>query len=365
MTIKFVQKNGFIENRLMWRDIATNLIAGGFKIIGANGQTATELPTAPLASFVLEAGADVDPCFDTQKWRLCVKLTADTTQVFAATPDQISDIGEVTASGVITGPSGYTKYSGCIGGKRVTGSNIAAEDRNEFFWHRGRESGNGLYGTMTYTKEAATDNLVGTAPAAVPFTYSLSITDHGIALHIQVEGMDNMGCRHAWFVIQRAINSDGTVVTTGKAPLFAMWSVNGGGSYDNKSLDTVGIMRMTVRESDINVPTAPVSAVIHSADSAAVINPLQQVPFSEKGEFDFRLPQGFNTHRYSYPYELDMIGYASADVISNGVPVEVQVYGEKKANDDPAKRTYLALSANNPDNTGMRVFMMQKEADKS
>lgn len=368
MAIKFFNKNGFIENRLMWKDIAQNLIDSGFKLLSANGQKATELPSSsPLASFVIEAGQDVDPCYADQKWRLAVKLTADTTKVNVATPEQISELGEVTIA-YVSGSSAYPQnnYSGTIGGRRWTSSAGTVEDRDSYFWNRGKESGAGSnYGTMTFDKDQSTNNMLGSSPAATPFTYYMAVSDHGFALQIQVEGHDNKGCRHAWFVIQRAIDKDGSVVTTGKAPLFAMWSVNGGGSADNLSLDTKGIMRMTVREADINVPTEPVSAVVHGPDAASVINPLQQVPFSEKGEFDFRMPQGFNTHRYSYPYELDLIGYASADVISNGVEVPVQVYDEVNSEGEPAKRTYMALSANNPDNTGMRIFMLKKEADKS
>lgn len=352
----FVQKNGFVHNQVMWKDIIGEMVKGGFKLVSANGQVATELPSQPLTSAVLEAGPTVDPLNADQKWRLAVKLTADTTEVFAATPDQITDEGKIAIIGTGgTTNSPYKILAGCIGGKRELTA-TAEEDRNEFFWSRGKVVGQALIrGTMTF-KEG--DTLVGTDPQAVPFTYTLSISTHGVALHTQIEGMDNRGCRQAWFVIQRAIQADGTVVTAGKAPLFAMWSVNGGGSSDNQTLDVTGIMRRTVRESDVNTPTSSVSAVQHTPDATAVINPLQQVPFSEEGKFDFRLPQGFNTHRYSYPYELDMMGYASADVISNGVDIEVQVYGEEDAG-QPKKRTYIALSANNPDNTGMRVFMLK------
>ena len=112
-----------------------------------------------------------------------------------------------------------------------------------------------------------------------------------------------------------------------------------------------------MRESDVNAPTQPVNAAVHSADATAVINPLQQVAFSENNQFDFRLPQGFNTQRYSYPYEMDMVGYASADVISNGTTIETQVYGETDG-DEPKLRKYKALSANSPKNTGMRLFIL-------
>ncbi|MEG0374427.1 MAG: hypothetical protein RR672_02235, partial [Raoultibacter sp.] len=60
------------------------------------------------------------------------------------------------------------------------------------------------------------------------------------------------------------------------------------------------------------------------------------------------------------PYEMDIVGYASADVISNGTLIDVQVYNEME--DDtttPKKRTYKALTANSPNNTGMRIFFLQ------
>jgi len=111
----------------------------------------------------------------------------------------------------------------------------------------------------------------------------------------------------------------------------------------------------------VNAPTIPAPAHVHSADSSAVINPYQMVPFSEDNHFDFRLPQGFNTQRYSYPYEMDVVGYASSDVISNGTTIDVQVYNETvdgQPSGDPLKRQYKALTANSPNNTGMRIFFL-------
>ena len=145
-----------------------------------------------------------------------------------------------------------------------------------------------------------------------------------------------------------------------------MFSSNGGGCQEESAyypgtymLDIDGIKRFTVREADVNAPSNPVSAVIHSPDAFAVINPMQQVCLSETGRFDFRLPQGFNSHRHSYPYEIDMIGYGSADVISHHVDLDIQVYNEKNADQTPKLRSYRALNANGANNTGMRVFLLK------
>lgn len=353
----FVQKSGFISNQGMWKDIVNNMLDNGFNLVSANGQAGSTLPTQPLTAAVLQSTPTVDPVAAQQPWRFCVKLTENSTEVIAAAPEQISDLGEISSEGQNTNPP-YARYVGVLG-KRFASNSQTAEQNKAFFWHRGLANTN-LPGTMIYA-DRTNDGLIGSDPAAVPMTYTLNVSDHGVGVHIQIEGQDNKGCRQAWFVIQRAIKEDGEVVRTGRAPLFAIWTVNGGGAYDNLTLDTQGIQRRTVREVDVNVPTAAVSAVQHGPDSTSVINPMQQVAFSEDNKFDFRLPQGFNTQRFSYPYEIDMLGYASADVISSGIDIEVQVYDEvEEDGTTPKMRTYRSLSANNPDNTGMRVFFLKQ-----
>ena len=381
---KLIVKSGFTSNVKMWKSILQDLISNGFQLVSYNGTIASEIPSTDLASFVLEATATIDPLAGTgvgkQRWRLAMKCTDKRTNLYCAAPEQISDTGTISKTGSVSvGSSGIPEYSGQIGARFSGTTGSVSGDTDVCFYHRGIAGpSNSVYygGTMNYPTNA-TNNTAGTAnpdsliwadPEATPFTYHLSFTDHGFALHIGVEGRDSDGCRAAWLVIQRAINSDGTVVVDGKAPLFCMFSVNGGGSINNDlevrpasfSPGSFQIMRFTVRESDVNAPTQPVPAHVHSADSYAVINPYQMVPFSEDNHFDFRLPAGFNTQRYSYPYEMDIVGYASADVISNGTLIDVQVYNEKEDDGTTAKkRTYKALTANSPNNTGMRIFFLQ------
>ncbi|AXG66545.1 hypothetical protein JA13_142 [Dickeya phage vB_DsoM_JA13] len=376
---KFIKKSGYVDNQKMWKDIVADLVANGFTLVSANGTAGSSMPTVALNSFVIEATEDVDVLAGvsgSQRWRIAGQLAPLSTRLNVATPDQISDTGTVAKIGqTVIGQAAYPIYSGSIGKRRTSAlpAQITQDaDKNSahatYFWHRGIVNDQGTLtatpayaGTMCF-QDTDADSMIFTDPASTPMTYHLSISDHGLALHISVEGADDFGCRQAWLVIQRAINRDGSVVTDGKAPLFCMYSVNGGGSENSNDLIAGGIQRFTVRETDVNAPTAAVSAVQHSADAFAVINPLQQVAFSEDNKFDFRLPQGFNSHRYSYPYEIDMVGYASADVISNGVQIAVQVYNEMDNTDPqnptPKKRTYQALSANSPKNTGMRIFLL-------
>lgn len=381
---KLIVKSGFTSNLKMWRSILEDMIANGFQLVSYNGTIASSLPTTDLASFVLEATDTIDPLAGTgtgkQRWRIAMKGTEKRTNLYCAAPEQISDTGTIAKTGTAaTSAAGVPEYAGQIGARYTGITGGTTGDNDVCFYHRGIAGpSNSVYygGTMSYPTNATnatagqqnTDSLIWADPEATPFTYHLSFTDHGFALHIGVEGRDSDGCRASWLVVQRAINSDGTVVVDGKAPLFCMFSVNGGGSINNDievrpvlySPGSFQIMRYTVRESDVNAPTVPAPAHVHSADSSAVINPYQMVPFSEDNHFDFRLPAGFNTQRYSYPYEMDIVGYASADVISNGTEIDVQVYNETEDDGStPKKRTYKALTANSPNNTGMRIFFLK------
>ncbi len=380
---KLIFKSGFTSNVKMWKSILQDLVDNGFGLVSVNGTTASTIPATDIQSFVLEATSAIDPLItsgsSSQRWRLAGKVTASRTNLYCAAPEQISDTGVISKVGLLNlGSSQSPEYAGQIGARWNGNTGGGAGDNDVCFWHRGIPSGTAgavtYSGTMAYppnpitapTQQSNPDSLIFADPEATPFTYHIAVSDHGVAIHIQVEGRDSDGCRAAWLVIQRAINSDGTVVTDGKAPLFCMFSVNGGGSADNEtevrsvpgSPGSYQIMRFTVRETDVNAPTRPAPAHTHSTDSFAVLNPYQMVPFSEDNHFDFRLPAGFNTQRYSYPYEMDMVGYASADVISNGTLIDVQVYNEQE-NGQPKKRTYKALSSNSPNNTGMRIFFLQ------
>ena len=412
-----VKRTGFIDNQKMWASIFADMKGNGFTAVSVDGKEGAMIQPdiTSVSTFVVDAAAGVDPIVADQPWRFCAKVTADSTRLYAATKNQISNLGEVSVLNVpnpeVTTNGGPFKVESGAIGTYVVNTGVASgveADLGRFFYHRGKLDAAGkvvtLPGSMVFheryrsggytvpesdppiftavpkdfldvdysgpiTMKALTDPnekrksynaaLQYADYSATPMSYVLSISDHGIALATWIEGRDEDGCRFNWFVIQRAINKDGTVVKDGLAPLFCVSSSNGGGSETASFLDPRGIQRFTVREADMNAPSVPVSATVHSADASAVINPLQQTCLSETGEYDFKLMQGLSTHRHSYAYEIDMVGYSSADVISHDTDLQVQVYNEVDAESNPKKRTYHALNANGPKNTGMRIYLLK------
>lgn len=190
------------------------------------------------------------------------------------------------------------------------------------------------------------------SPKASPISYQLCTTDHGIMFMMWAESFDKEGDKCFWFNLQRMVDKTGTVITEGKSPLFCVFSQNGGGGKDVNTPEEFGIQHFIVRESDINAPTFPISSVIDKADSTRIINSVQQVSKGEESSFTLNFPRGLNTHRYSYPHELDMFVTTSADSVSQYTDVEVTAYEEE------TPRKYRAMNANFDNNTGMRVLML-------
>lgn len=201
---------------------------------------------------------------------------------------------------------------------------------------------------------------------SIPLSYRLAITDHGIAFCMWTEAFDDAGNRFHWWNIQRMVNKDtGAPIignelpgVEGKAPLFCVFSMVGGGGAES-SLDAAeydDVYYFTVRERDVNAPTFPVSASIDTADSNRIINTVQQVSISEANKLVISMMKGLNTQRYAYPHELDMIAYVSADVVSQWANVNVRQYGEAE------DRSFRALKANHSKNKGMRILMLSKGA---
>lgn len=189
-------------------------------------------------------------------------------------------------------------------------------------------------------------------PKSAPMSYQLSVTDHGVMFMMWAESFDKEGDKSFWFNIQRMVDKKGAVIVDGKSPLFCVFSQNGGGGKDVNTPEEFGIQHFVVRESDINAPTVPTSSVIDKADSTRIINSVQQVSKGEESSFTLNFPRGLNTHRYSYPHELDMLVTTSADSVSQYTDVEVTAYEEE------TPRKYRAMNANFDNNTGMRVLML-------
>ena len=93
-----VKRTGFIDNQKMWASIFTDMKANGFTAVSVDGKEGAMIPAdvTTLSTFVMDAGATVDPLAVAQPWRFCAKVTADSTQLYAATKNQITNLGEVS-----------------------------------------------------------------------------------------------------------------------------------------------------------------------------------------------------------------------------------------------------------------------------
>lgn len=239
-----------------------------------------------------------------------------------------------------------------------------------------------VYDNNRYQLIPVADNAFDTVGAArdpregalnVPMSYALTVSDHGVVVAVWDQAVDqyetNQGHRFSWFVAQRLVDKD-----TGKAlvdqnksfcPLYCVYGV-----YHEKLATS---MYFVARESDVHRPSEEQLAGEDSPDSNAVLNTFEQVAVSEDYEYVITVPSGLTTQRYLYLEEADLIGYTSADVISNGALSEFQMYDEgvcsvtgveteaecvAQGGDWTAStRLYKGLPSTGKYNTGMRVLM--------
>lgn len=367
------ERNGFTEFQTLGNSLIKDLIERGFEAVypipnsvNANTFVATLKPRTPPAP------TDFTPnsLAGTQDWHIHIDCSFAITdsdpgaiKIYVAHPLQLPDTGFVSEE--------YRNL-----------------DNNNFI----RKSGELTSGWFTPTKQIysyiTTDVGSDTIPFASRFwnnldaaivdtgsktySYRLTVSYQGIALVIWEENQDIEGNRFSWFVIQRPVNPvNGAVLQSGKCPVFCIYSIGGGQPNDaelmNPRLEETdepyqrthpqydynpAIYRFVVREVDVYRPTIPVLATVDSPDNRIVISAKQQVAITEGNKYVITFPTGFNTDRYMYKEEIDLITYTSADVISQYSNVAVSVYGE----DD--SRQYKAMQANMTNNTGMRILIL-------
>jgi len=303
------------------RTMAQSFATSGFQVVAVDGAAGTNI-TAAAKSIVLSAEVVVDSLYINQKWSVIIAGSdADKTLSIHVLPsNQLSATFEAVKRNATAE----------VGRVSVDGS------ETKYF--------------IDLVKDWKIDSAADFA--AYPFSYDLSVTDHGFALQVNAEGLDNTGTAFSWLVVQR-----GVIAETGEvdpnSPLFAIFSAAGGQSGDPDVLNPKSIQRFVVIERDIFAATSPISAVVPSPDGIPVLNPLQQVMIAEGNKAIVLFPHMINSHRYLYHIVLDMLGYTSADVISAASQIELT----------PAsiKRVYRALNANGKDNRGMRVLFPTEE----
>ena len=350
-----IERRDYTSIATMATAIVEDMIANGFNLLYPVSFTSGSTKTA-----ILQANTEADPLFATEPWAIKISWEKDarntainetTTggylEVIVATPTQFNlSTGAHAIYAATAGTGDVNEAVGVLGTSLArTGSSTDYPDR--IFIDRSK-----------LTKTGDVDMTL-----AFPMSYHLTITARGIALFVWRQNVDDLGNKFSWFVVQRPVdNVTGVTVVTGKTPvhcLYNLMSINENEPWTDEV--NYKFNRFVVREKDIVVPYPQnrasttrygVDATIDTIDYAAVVNARQQVAITENNKYVISFPNGLNTSRYAYTYEMDMIAYTSADVVSKSSVVPITVYGEL------TPRKYKAMMANGPNNTGMRILVL-------
>lgn len=321
--MNYIKGQNVVGLEALARNLAQSFSTSGFQVVAVDGAAGTSI-TPAAKKIVLSAAMAVDSLYENQKWS--VIISADNVKkilsLHVLPTNQLSPTFEAV--------------------KRAATAEVGRVSVD------GSESDYFIDLVNDWKVDAAADF------AAYPFSYDLSVTDHGFSLHVNAEGLDNTGTAFSWLVVQRGVDAD-TGAVDPQSPLFAIFSCGGGQAGDPDTLNPKSIQRFVVIERDIFSATSPISAVVPSPDGIPIINPLQQVMIAEGNKAIVLFPHMINSHRYLYHIVLDMLGYTSADVISAASQIDLS----------PAKvtNTYRALNANGKDNRGMRVLFPIAKVD--
>lgn len=393
-----IQREGFVKATLLLTDLVNDMADNGFDLLYLNGAAGSGPAVDETTSAVLAPTTSVDPLADPddQPWRVVLQARStlgvdgngdpsylyrdghqNWIRIYVCCPEQIIEMPNGTwrvaykefndkavvaqgntstttdqnfyrkPAGMITLDSSEYEFVQTLRSPPPESGNPEPVIRNGFFYCFNED---GSLDESTVTTNVPNWKKSGDF-AAHPLSYRLTLSDHGMAFALWGESFDSGGKEFAWFCTQRMVDKDtGSIIVDGKSPLFTVFSLYGNGTADLNDADPTQVQYMITRESDINTPTFPRSAVIDSADSNRIINAVQQVAVGEDKNFIVHFPNGLNTQRYGYPHELDMIAYTSADVVSQENEVELTFFGEGQP------RVYQALAANNTYNKGMRIL---------
>lgn len=316
-----VERNGFVTCKQLSAAIVTDLLANGF---------IQKFPTTVYSSatddkVTLEAGPTVDPLNigdNPQAWRIQFDAKTDfRLDLFVGHKLQLGDDGTVAQLAKTSGSS-PAELSGMIGTSIASESGVVDAYPQNHFVDR-------------------TNRLNALSQSSYPMSYRLTVSDRGFALFVWEEGSDADGNKFSWIIAQRAVDSKtGATYVTGKSPVWCLYSLNN------------FVWKRVIREADVLKPSLAVTALANTEDSRMVINGEAAVAIDEDNKYIVMFPNGLNTARYAYSHELDLIGYTSADVVSQRSEVPLTVYGET------TPRIYKAMSANGPNNTKMRLLIL-------
>ena len=343
----YVRRSGFTHVGELMLSVVEDMKNNGFTVRYPNNWVPPVDPEGKaLFKVALEAGPDVDPLNETavlekQPWRVNIQVfDKHTAGIVVGSPQAVKADGSLAF--VIQGTTTKTLKGplGVIGGtytKTPSTPELIAPDSDKPL--------EGFINRRSRVILNAND-----LSESFPMTYSLTISKRGMVLCVWEDyNSDSTATAISWFAVQRPVDRvTGATVVDGKAPVFCVYSTNG------------TINRYVVRESDVLRPSDAVDAAKDTDYNNAIMNGIEQIAISEGNSYIVNFPSRLNTTRYAYTYEMDLIGYTSADVVSENTVIPLVVYGEKDEADDPLARKYVALLANGPNNTGMRLVTLQE-----
>lgn len=329
-----IERNGFTSFQSWVQALSIDIRAAGFTVVNIDGTLTNDPVNTPITEKILfRANTSVDPVADIQPWSIALFFNEDEQYVdfYVCTPDQVINSA---ADFRIARRQVFTSF--------VQSSGKLTEQSYEFL---GTGENRREFKTFSFKQWGIPNSDV----EANPLSYRFVASPHGISLQVWVESYDSSGEKFAWFLVQRMIDPAGEPVITGKAPLFCLFS-NKGYEDTGGQPDPLSIQKFVVRESDVNSPTIPVTALEDTADSSRIINGAQQVSIREGNTIVMFFPNDLNTQRYKYPYQLDMIGAISSDVLSQSSELSIPVFNE----DTP--RRYRGMNADREFNRGVRIL---------
>lgn len=329
-----IERNGYITFQSWVQALSEDLKTNGFNVINVDGNLTDDV-TVVTEKVLFQASLDVDPLGGSQPWSIAL---------FYSEADQYVDFYVCTPDQIIDSAADFR-----VARKRVGDGGVFIQTAGKLTFDSLEYFGIGENQTEYRFFSFEQWEIPASDTEANPLSYRLVLTEHGISLQVWVESYDSSGDKFAWFVVQRMVDTNGNVVVDGKAPLFALFS-NRGYADSNGEPDPRSIMKLTVREKDVNSPTFPVTALQDTADSSRIINGAQQVSIREGNTLVMFFPNDLNTQRYKYPHQLDMIGAISSDVVSQSTELTVPVFGE------PTPRVYRGMNADREFNRGVRIL---------
>ena len=371
----FIHRKGLTTTSSIMTTLYEDLTGNGFdSVLPASGPfTAGEGNT----KFVVDSSAAINPVNAKQPFRIMVERGGnsgsgqdlDCLKVVIANPQQITDQGGVTSRPTMSDPntpdnlymqqvmghlgSQYKPNSfpatyttgGASLGPQIVPSVANTPKKDAVFLNRGIDDVTSVRdgGTNSYANHIHSTHNTYVENEGIAYSYVLSISDHGLSFFLWEDSTEALPI-FSMFSVQVPVNKDtGAPLTDLKSPIFCLFNCN-----------NTGYKKFVISESDVAAPTVPTSAGQDSLNSAAILNEEEQVSVKVDSRYLVTFPNRVNTERFAYAEELDLIAYASADVIGEDTLIPITVYGEE------VPRKYRAMKANGPDNTKMRLLILQE-----